>query len=87
MHTDFLCIVMGFGVVQALGARQVGWAGYLSNELRMFALAIFLNLRGVPVEQALDALDRNLSRKLKRAIKQLGTMPEAFHELERVFEA
>lgn len=84
MHTDFLCIVMGFGVVQALGARQAGWAGYLSNELRMFALAIFLKLRGLPIEAALNALDGNLGKKLKRAVKQLEGMPDSYQELADV---
>ena len=82
LHTDFLCIVMGFGVIQALGARQAGWAGYLSNEMRMFALAIFLKLRKIPADQALTALDANLAKKLKRGIKQLESMPEAFSKLD-----
>jgi len=82
MHTDFLCIVMGFGVIQAAGARQAGWAGYLSNELRMFALAIFLKLRNIPAEQALTALDANLGKKLKRGIRQLEAMPEKYKYME-----
>lgn len=82
MHTDFMCIVMGFGVIQALGARQAGWAGYLSNELRMFALAIFLKLQDIPAAQALTAFDANLGKKLKRGIMQLEAMPTAFQDLE-----
>ncbi len=82
MHTDFLCIVMGFGAFQAQGARQAGWAGYLSNELRMFALALFLKLRAISVEQVLAVLDSNLGKKLRRGIRQLETMPDAYQALE-----
>ncbi len=71
LQTDLLCIILGFGAIQAQAARQLGWSGYLSNETRMFALALFLELREIDASLSFDILDGNLKKKLKRGQKQL----------------
>lgn len=83
--TDIAATFLGFGVFMANSAFNFqqyadidsqGWQynrnGYLSEAEHIFALAIFLELQGTPIEPALPHLKPNLKKLLKQAVKQLS---------------
>lgn len=46
LATDLHCIIHGFGLIQIQGAADAGWAGYMTQNTRAFATAIFTELTG-----------------------------------------
>ena len=74
--TDITSIVLGFGVFAANhclvhetfdAGFRIGKVGYLSEDERIFSLAIFLALIDQPVESAVPHLKKYLAKKLKSA--------------------
>ena len=63
MLTDLTVILAGFGVIDLIGARQVGWQGYLGLDARTFALALFLDLKGMDPAAAHHHLSPKRARK------------------------
>ncbi len=81
LQTDLIPIIVGFGLIIPLGAREIGWSGYLSNEARIFALATFMAIKDLPIEVIRPFLDGNLKKKLTMAQKQLTTYSDDIAEL------
>jgi hypothetical protein len=75
LATDLHAILFGFGIFQMEDAEQMGWAGYLSQDSRAFALALFLAMRGQEVEAALPHLSPRPAAKLKAAARFLAQTP------------
>jgi hypothetical protein len=71
LSTDLHCITSGFGLIQLLGAEEAGWQGYLHQETRVHALALFVAVQELPIECALDFLPRHLIKGFRRALKEL----------------
>lgn len=82
--TDIAATFIGFGLFMANSAFNFsqfsnsdsqGWksnrSGYLTEAEHIFALAIFLQLKKLPIEQALPYLKPHLKRLLKRAVKEI----------------
>lgn len=82
--TDIAATFLGFGIFMANSAFNFkqhssfdaqGWkvsrSGYLSENEHIFALAIFLSLKGIPHEHACKFLKFSLRKKLKQAIKEI----------------
>ncbi|MDB9857729.1 hypothetical protein OAC63_05005 [Amylibacter sp.] len=44
LATDLHCIIHGFGLIQLQGAADAGWSGYMTQNTRAFATAIFTDL-------------------------------------------
>ncbi|SFM71279.1 hypothetical protein SAMN04487963_3475 [Marinobacter zhejiangensis] len=85
--TDIAATFLGFGIFMANSAVNFhqfsdvdsqGWqysrSGYLSESEHIFALAIFLGLRGMPTEVALPHLKPNLKKRLKRAVREISDL-------------
>lgn len=83
--TDIAATFLGFGVFMANSAFSFqqytevdsqGWqysrSGYLSEAEHIFALAIFLGLRGIAIESALPHLKPSLKKLLKKAVKEIS---------------
>ena len=71
LATDLGCIIAGFGVFQIQGADDTGWSGYLSQEARAHALAVFLADRGLGADAVTAHLSGRCQRYLKRALRDL----------------
>jgi len=82
--TDIAATFLGFGVFMAnsafsfsqfTGTDSQGWKssrnGYLSESEHIYALAIFLELKGFSIESATSYLKPHLKKLLKKAHKQL----------------
>ncbi|NQZ07093.1 MAG: hypothetical protein HRT35_08025 [Algicola sp.] len=83
--TDISATFMGFGVFMANSASNFqqytnvdsqGWkysrSGYLSEAEHIYALALFMGLRSIPLEDALSHLKPGLKKLLKKAVKEIG---------------
>lgn len=71
LATDLHVIANGFGTFQLEAAADVGWAGYLSQPTRAYALALFLRLTDIPVAHAMAHLSPRTSALLKSALTLL----------------
>lgn len=84
--TDIAATFLGFGVFMAnsafnftqfSGTDSQGWksnrSGYLSESEHIYALAIFNQLKGLPVESASVHLKPHLRKLLRKANKELET--------------
>ncbi|MEO1238112.1 MAG: hypothetical protein AAFW64_00325 [Pseudomonadota bacterium] len=71
LATDLGCIIAGFGVFQLQAADDTGWSGYMSQDSRAFALAVFLDQRGLGADAANAYLSRRCQRYLKRGFADL----------------
>lgn len=71
LSTDLHCITHGFGLFQLEAAEVAGWAGYMTQPSRAFALAVFLELTETPTTQALPFLSSRSAKRLKRAQKDI----------------
>ncbi len=82
--TDITATFLGFGIFQANSAFSFqqyteigtqGWQasrnGYLSEAEHSYALALFLKLKGIPIEKALPFCDTNIKSYLKKAFKEI----------------
>lgn len=74
--TDVTAAYFGFGIFGANACfthenyattSRVGKSGYLTEREWLFSLAIFLNLRGIPCEDAQKWLKSNLRKPLRKA--------------------
>ncbi len=72
LATDLGCIIAGYGVFQLQAADDLGWSGYMSQESRAFALAVFLDQRGLGPDAVHAHLSGRCQRYLKRGFKDLG---------------
>jgi hypothetical protein len=83
--TDITATFLGFGIFMAnsafnfqqfSGSDAQGWqynrSGYLSESEHVFALAIFISVKQIPVKTVLPHLKSNLASLLKRALKHLA---------------
>lgn len=71
LATDLGCIIAGFGAIQLQTADDLGWAGYLRQPTRAYALAVFLTRHGLPTELAKPHLSPRCWKILKRASNNL----------------
>lgn len=69
LATDLGCIIAGFGIFQLEAANAAGWSGYLSQNTRAFALAMFLERRKLDPERVLPYLSGRCAKLLGRAIR------------------
>jgi hypothetical protein len=76
LNTDLHCITMGFGVLQITYAQNAGWAGYMRQNSRIHALAMFVLVRELSQEDTMSALPSANRRQFKKAIKALQKEPE-----------
>ena len=94
--TDIAATFLGFGVFMANNAFSFnqftdvdaqGWQsrrnGYLSEAEHCFALALFLLLKKIPIEEATRHLKPNLAKMLKKANGEIGDS-EILRELSEV---
>jgi hypothetical protein len=94
--TDITATFLGFGVFmsnsafsfsQFSGTDSQGWkssrSGYLSESEHIYALAIFIELKGLPVDSAFVHLKPHLRKLLKKAHKEL-VKSNVIEELKRV---
>ncbi|OYU39101.1 MAG: hypothetical protein CFE33_11770 [Pseudorhodobacter sp. PARRP1] len=78
LATDLHCVIHGFGIFQLDAADRMGWAGYLSQDTRAFALAVFLQLTNRPVDAALPFLSAHVGKKLRKMAAALSATPMGF---------
>lgn len=80
LFTDLTAIFFGFGIFLIntrfeYNVDDIGWstraAGYLPPEDMVFALALFMILKNIPIERAIGHLKIQLRPSLKKAFKQL----------------
>lgn len=76
LNTDLHCITMGFGVLQVTYAQNAGWAGYMRQNSRIHALAMFVLVRELSPDETMSALPAANRRQFKKAIKSLQRQPE-----------
>lgn len=74
LATDLGCVIAGFGVFQMQAADDAGWSGYMTQESRAFALAMFLDQRGLGTDAVAPHLSGRCKRYLKRAIADLNRL-------------
>jgi hypothetical protein len=82
--TDLRAIIAGFGVIQMRGAAEVGWLGYMTQESRAHALAMFLRLTNTDKALALPHLDVRQAKEVRATLKEIDADPgdiEALKEL------
>ena len=72
LSTDLHCITHGFGFFALEGPAIMGWSGYMTQESRAYALAIFLQRHGVDRGEALSRLNARSAKALKRAIAEVA---------------
>ena len=82
MRTDLHCITTGFGLLQVLGAEQAGWQGYMRQPTRLYALALFLEVRVIEPEAAQSRLSGRMKRGLIRAIRVVKTHQNRIEEIQ-----
>jgi len=71
LATDLGCIIAGFGVFQMQAADEVGWAGYLSQPSRAYALAYFLRRRDLELTTVAPYLSPRCQKLVRRGFKQV----------------
>lgn len=71
LATDLGCIIAGFGIFQLQAADDAGWSGYMSQQSRAFALAVFLENRGLGIDDVKPFLSTRCTKLVTRAIKEI----------------
>jgi hypothetical protein len=71
LATDLGCIIAGYGIFQLYAADEAGWSGYMSQNSRAFALAVFLNRRGLGQDSVSQFLSGRCNKLLARAFKDV----------------
>lgn len=71
LATDLGCIISGFGVFQLQAADDAGWFGYMTQQSRAHALALFLDRRSLDADTVTPYLSPRCKKLLLRAIKDL----------------
>ncbi len=81
LATDLHCIIHGFGLIQLQGASDAGWSGYMTQNTRAFATAIFTEITG-----SNDLVTGNLrgreAKLMKKAYKELQDWSEDLNSLK-----
>ncbi len=72
LATDLGCIIAGYGTFQLQAADDMGWSGYLSQPTRAYALAMFLDRRGMGLDAVTPHLSGRCRKYLKRAFKEIN---------------
>jgi len=72
LSTDLHCITTGFGLIQMQGAEAAGWQGYMRQESRAYALAMFLAVTDHDSMDALGQLPARSARLVKKAAKMIA---------------
>ena len=70
--TDLCCIVAGFGLFQLRTSEELGWAGYLSQPTRAYALARYLHQRGQGFAALQGGLPPRGAAMVRRALRSLS---------------
>ena len=71
LATDLGCIIAGFGVFQLQAADEAGWFGYMTQPSRAFALAMFLNRRGLGIDDVSSYLSSRCRKLVLKGFKDL----------------
>jgi hypothetical protein len=71
LATDLGCIIAGFGTFQLQAADDLGWSGYMSQQSRAFALAVFLERRGLELGEVKPFLSSRCAKLVSRARREL----------------
>ena len=71
LATDLHCISTGFGLIALGGAESVGWQGYMRQETRAFALAVFCSLMGYETATTKALLLPRSAKMFGRAMRYL----------------
>lgn len=71
LATDLGCIISGFGVFQLQAADDAGWFGYMTQPSRAFALAMFLNRRGLGIDEVSQHLSPRCEKLVRKGFKDL----------------
>lgn len=82
LSTDLHCISAGFGIIQMQGAEQAGWQGYLRQETRAHALAVFLGATGQDWTDAAPHLPRRSAKLLRKASAQIAKDEDLIKQLQ-----
>ncbi|PJI91646.1 hypothetical protein BC777_0478 [Yoonia maricola] len=72
LSTDLHCITHGFGLFAIEGPAQMGWSGYMTQESRAYALAVFLDQHDIAPETAVEKLNPRGAKALRRAIAEVA---------------
>ena len=75
LGTDLGCIIAGFGVFQLQAADDLGWAGYLSQPTRAYALARFLLDRNLDLAAVSDHLTGRCRNLVRRGLHDVARTP------------
>ncbi|MEM7597095.1 MAG: hypothetical protein AAF382_05305 [Pseudomonadota bacterium] len=71
LATDLGCIIAGFGVFQLQAADDAGWFGYMTQDTRAFALAVFLSRRDLDLSSVATHLSTRCCKLVARGLKAL----------------
>ena len=71
LATDLGCIIAGFGIFQLQAADDAGWFGYMTQPSRAFALAMFLNRRGLGIDDVSPFLSSRCRKLVLKGFKDL----------------
>ena len=82
LATDLHCIIDGFGIFQLMAAEQSGWSGYMTQQSRAFALAIFLKSKKKSLDDLCSYLGKRSFKAVKKAMKELDYWHEEMNELD-----
>lgn len=87
LNTDLHCITTGFGVLQITYAETMGWAGYMRQNSRIHALAMFTLVRDLSPDDVLMALPQSNKRQFKKALKAIERDQDRIQDLqERLYQ-
>lgn len=71
LATDLGCIIAGYGVFQLRSADEAGWSGYMTQQSRAFALALFLHRRNLGIEAVSAFLSTRCNKIVRKALKEI----------------
>ncbi len=70
LSTDLHCITHGLGLFALEGPAQIGWSGYMTQESRAYAFAVFLDQHDIDANAALSRLSARPAKALRRAVAE-----------------
>ncbi len=70
LSTDLHCITHGFGLFALEGPYLMGWSGYMTQESRAYATAMFLARHKIAADLALSRLSPRPAKALRKAIAE-----------------
>jgi hypothetical protein len=84
LATDLHCITTGFGLFQMNAAEQAGWSGYMRQETRAHALALFVRMRGLADADVLSQMAPRSAKAVRRALAWIDRHTPEHHNALRV---